>query len=113
MTVVNNYDGLQLEFVGGQLISALAYHSTPSSQILQQQHKLLLPIMEPSSGTDTTFHNHYFNDPTLSDLTIRLSDRTVHVHRIVLCRRSAYFEKLILGGFKVSTTGGGLAMILN
>ncbi|GAB7324821.1 hypothetical protein MBLNU13_g08657t3 [Cladosporium sp. NU13] len=56
--------------------------------------------MAPSPGTDTTFHKHYFNDPTLSDLTIRPSDRTVHVHRIVLCRRSAYFEKLILGGFK-------------
>ena len=57
--------------------------------------------MAPSSGTDD-YHKHFFNDPTLSDLTIRLSDRTVYVHRIVLCRRSAYFEKLILSGFKVS-----------
>lgn len=44
----------------------------------------------------------YFDDPTLSDLTIRLSDRCVHVHRIILCRNSEYFRKLILTGFKVS-----------
>jgi len=68
--------------------------------------------MAPSSGSKITFNKHYFNDPTLSDLTIRLSDRTVHVHRIVLCRRSAYFEKLILGGFKVSTTGGSRVIAL-
>lgn len=56
--------------------------------------------MAPSPGAD--LHRAYFDDSTLSDLTIRLADRTVHVHRIVLCRRSIYFEKLILGGFKVS-----------
>jgi hypothetical protein len=50
---------------------------------------------------DNNIYKAYFDDPTLSDLTIRLSDRTVHVHRIVLCRRSLYFEKLILGRFKV------------
>jgi hypothetical protein len=43
----------------------------------------------------------YFDDPTLSDLTIRLSDRTVHVHRIVLCRKSEYFNSLLTGHFKV------------
>jgi len=43
----------------------------------------------------------YFDSPTLSDLTIRLSDRTVHAHRIVLCRGSEYFEKLLTGNFKV------------
>ena len=51
---------------------------------------------------ENNIYKAYFNDPTLSDLTIRLSDRTVHVHRIVLCRRSVYLEKLILGAFKVS-----------
>lgn len=57
------------------------------------------PIMALS--TDNDIYKPYFDDVTLSDLTIRLSDRTVHVHRIVLCRRSKYFEKLILGSFKV------------
>jgi hypothetical protein len=56
--------------------------------------------MTTSSSSDT--YKAYFNDPTLSDLRIRLGDRTIHVHRIVLCRRSVYFEKLILGAFKVS-----------
>ena len=44
----------------------------------------------------------YFDNPTLSDLTIRLSDRVVHVHRIVLCCGSEYFEKLLTGNFKAS-----------
>lgn len=68
--------------------------------------------MAPSPGTDS-YHKHFFNDPTLSDLTIRLSDRTVYVHRIVLCRRSAYFEKLILRGFKVSRTNSSHIVALN
>ena len=43
----------------------------------------------------------YFDNPTFSDLTIRLSDRVVHVHRIVLCRGSEYFETLLTKGFEV------------
>lgn len=43
----------------------------------------------------------YFDDPTLSDLAIRLSDRVVHVHRIVLCRGSEYFAKLLTSSFMV------------
>ena len=61
--------------------------------------------MALSSGSD--IYKAYFDDPTLSDVTIRLSDRTIHVHRIVLCRRSVYFEKLILGGFRVRWFGWG------
>jgi hypothetical protein len=37
----------------------------------------------------------YFDDPTLSDITIKLSDRSVHLHRIVLSRRSEYFSTLL------------------
>jgi len=44
----------------------------------------------------------YFNDPTFSDLTIKLSDRVVHVHRVVLCRGSSYFTSLLAGRFEVS-----------
>lgn len=47
-------------------------------------------------------YRNYFDDPTFSDLTIRLSDRCAHVHRINLCRNSEYFNKMILTGFKVS-----------
>lgn len=48
-------------------------------------------------------YDTHFNDPTLSDLTLKLSDgTTVYAHRVVLCRRSRYFTKLITGGFRVS-----------
>lgn len=43
----------------------------------------------------------YFDDPTFSDLTIRLSDRSIHVHRIVLCRKSKYFNSMLTGSFQV------------
>jgi hypothetical protein len=43
----------------------------------------------------------FFDDATLSDLTVRLSDRTVCAHRIVLCRQSEYFTKQLTGQFKV------------
>jgi hypothetical protein len=45
----------------------------------------------------------YFNDPTSSDLTIKPGDDILlHAHRIILCRRSVYFAKLLGGSFKVS-----------
>ena len=37
----------------------------------------------------------YFDDPTRSDITIVLSDRSVHAHGIVLCRGSEYFSNLL------------------
>jgi hypothetical protein len=44
--------------------------------------------------------NSYFDDPTFSDLTIKLGDRVVHVHRVVLCRGSEYFTSLLAGKFQ-------------
>lgn len=45
----------------------------------------------------------YFDDPTSSDLTVKLRDRSLHLHRIVLCRASTYFSDLLAGGFKVKS----------
>lgn len=43
----------------------------------------------------------YFNNSKFSDLTIRFSNKTIYVHKIILCRQSKYFEKLIDGPFLV------------
>jgi hypothetical protein len=37
----------------------------------------------------------YFDDPTMSDITIMLQGRTVYAHGIVLCRGSEYFSNLL------------------
>jgi len=52
-------------------------------------------------AVESDLYEAFFDDATLSDLTIQLSDRTVRVHRIVLCRKSEYFTKLLTGSFKV------------
>jgi hypothetical protein len=46
-------------------------------------------------------YRSYLDDPSLSDLTLKLSDRAVHVHRIVLCRASEYFTSLLTRSFQV------------
>lgn len=46
------------------------------------------------------FKDH-FDDPAFSDITLQLSNRSVNVHRVVLCRRSEYFTKLLNGNFQV------------
>lgn len=54
--------------------------------------------MAPPSGN---VYRNYFDNKTLSDLTLRIGDRSIHVHRIVLSSHSAYFEKLLTFGFRV------------
>ena len=61
------------------------------------------PAVNDGANDPPPLYKTYFNDPTLSDLTIKLSDRSVYVHRIVLCRDSEYFDKLLTGRFKAST----------
>jgi hypothetical protein len=56
------------------------------------------PAMAPPT---LELYRSYFDDPTLSDLTIKFSDRTVHAHRITLCRASQYFTSLLTGSFQV------------
>jgi hypothetical protein len=46
--------------------------------------------------------NPHFDDPKFSDLKIKLYDRVVYVHRVVLCRGSEYFTSLLAGRYKVS-----------
>lgn len=94
-----------------------AYHhpqhfaATPRSQSLDMQLSEpgdpppsgpRLQIPNPSGPLPSKLYKAYFDEPVLSDLTIRLSDRTVHTHRIVLCRGSKYFTKLLTGRFQVS-----------
>jgi hypothetical protein len=38
--------------------------------------------------SERDIYDTYFDDPIFSDLTIKLSDRTLHVHRVMLCRGS-------------------------
>ena len=46
---------------------------------------------------------NYFDNPTFSDLTIQLSDRSVNTHRIILCGKSEYFRTLLTSSFKVGS----------
>lgn len=89
------------------LYSPLRLNTPLSCQKLQPSQRVRclwplrasLTVMAVSSATDTT----YFDKPQFSDLTIRLSDdRIVHVHRVILCRGSEYFRKLLVGGFSES-----------
>jgi hypothetical protein len=43
----------------------------------------------------TALFKTYFDDPTMSDIAIMLQGKTVHAHRIVLCRGSEYFSNLL------------------
>jgi len=85
------------DFSSLSLTTTLPLHNHHTKQTLH----VLLPTIAPSSGD---IYKTYFNVPTLSDLTILLSDQKVYVHRIILCRCSKYFNKLVLNGFKVSSS---------
>jgi hypothetical protein len=52
-------------------------------------------------ASSSDLYRSYFDDPALSDLKIKLSDRTLHAHRVVLCRASEYFTSLLDGKFQV------------
>jgi len=81
-----------------RIVFAIKPYKSPTKQLVHchQFH----PHSETNMASPKSWKD-YFDSPTLSDLTIRLSDRTVHAHRIVLCRGSEYFEKLLTGNFKV------------
>jgi hypothetical protein len=56
---------------------------------------------KPMIAGERDIYDTYFDDPKFSDLTIKLSDRTVHVHRVMLCRGSQYFKSLLADSSKV------------
>lgn len=52
---------------------------------------------EQGTTRQRTPYSAYIDDPTSSDLTIKLRDRTVNVHHIVLRRSSEYFGNFLPG----------------
>ena len=40
------------------------------------------------------FRNDIFNKPDYSDITIKLKDRELKCHKVILCTNSDYFAKL-------------------
>jgi hypothetical protein len=87
------------------------YHSIPG--LVSETHNVTMSDLDEGPqfvmASEAPAHhpsylfNTYFNDPTSSDLIIKLSDdKILHAHRIILCRRSSYFAKLLGGSFKVS-----------
>lgn len=44
----------------------------------------------------------FFMSGKFSDFELRHTDHTFNVHKIVICGKSLYFEKLCCGNFKVS-----------
>jgi hypothetical protein len=62
--------------------------------------KTQIPVLPTKMSHCRLFKDH-FDDPTFSDITLKLSDRSFNIGRVVLCRRSEYFTKLLTGGFWV------------
>jgi hypothetical protein len=67
--------------------------------VKQSRSPLAPPV--PATISERQLYKTYFDDPTLSDLTIKLGDRTVQVHRIVLCRVSEHFVLLLKDNLQV------------
>ena len=43
----------------------------------------------------------FFSDKTLSDVIVKFGDQEIFAHRIILVKSSVWFEKALLGDFKV------------
>lgn len=73
-----------------------------SSYKSDPQHTLTAMVGQFPTMDHHWLYYTYFNDPNLSDLTLKLSHGTVvHAHRMVLCRQFKYFSKLIIAGSNV------------
>lgn len=77
--------------------------TTHCDQYHQPRQTMASDYDKPMIAGERDIFETYFDDPKFSDLTLKLSDRTVHVHRVVLCRGSEYFKSLLAGSFQVSS----------
>ena len=77
--------------------------TTHCDQYHQPRQTMASDYDKPMIASERNIFETYFDDPKFSDLTLKLSDRTVHVHRVVLCRGSEYFKSLLAGSFQVSS----------
>jgi hypothetical protein len=84
--------------------SASRQHSVDSEYdpVKQSRSPSAPPAPAPQTAAfERQLYKTYFDDPRMSDLKIRLSDRTIQVHRIVLCRASERFASLLEDGLQV------------
>lgn len=73
--------------------------SNQSGNLPSSDFELTLPKMY--NAPPTKLYKDFLNNPTLSDITIRLGDKSWYAHRIVLCRGSEYFDNMLTGRFQV------------
>jgi len=73
-----------------------AEHRAPAPQSSNnQQPRPPAAPSGPVAARERRIHKTYFDDHRHSDLTIVLGDVPVHVHCVVLCRASEYFDLLL------------------
>jgi hypothetical protein len=49
--------------------------------------------------------NTFFNDKTFSDVRVRFGDHEIFAHRIILVKSSMWFQRALMGNFKVGLDG--------
>lgn len=91
-------ENARAERPGRQTDRATAVLDSPLAWKLDECNELSLP--SPTIAHPTS-EESYFNNSALSDVSIILEDRTVPAHRVILCRGSDYFRKLLTRNFLV------------
>jgi hypothetical protein len=93
---------VRLPDISSMVSSDSRQHSVDSDYdpVKQSRSPSASPVPHVASS-ERQLYKTFFDDVTLSDLTIKLGDRTVQVHRIVLCRVSEYFASLLKDNLQV------------
>lgn len=47
-----------------------------------------------------TYSSSFFNNKSLSDVTIKFGSESVSAHKVMLSQRSSYFKNMFCGSFK-------------